>query len=136
MQGHPQSGHWWEKHFNTDCVAPLYLIQSFTEPMMYRHDDAVTKGPTFALRQVDDLLVSAAAASNRKSVMEGISNTVIFKISPKHMTLFYSTDIEQTAQYIRVCAKLYIQSCLLKLGWVAEGKDTALMVHFPPSTVK
>jgi hypothetical protein len=68
--------------------------------------------------------------------MEGISNTVTLKISPKHTTLFYATYIEQKAQYISVYAKSYIQACLLKLGWVAKGKDTALMVNFPPSAVK
>jgi hypothetical protein len=132
MQGHPQKGHWWEKHFNSACAAPLRLIPSFTEPTMYRRDDAVTQGPTFAIRQVDDV----TAESDRRAVLNGIAATVTFKISPKPTTLFYATDIEQTAKYIRVYAKSYIQSCLLKLGWVADGKDSALMVPFPPSTFK
>jgi hypothetical protein len=100
MQGRPQAGHLWEKQFNTDCAAPLHLIPSFKEPTMYHRDDAVTKGPVFALRQVDDLLVPAAVTSNRKAVMDGISNTVTFKTSSKPTILFYATDIEQTAQYI------------------------------------
>jgi hypothetical protein len=136
MQVHPQAGHWWEKHFNSACAAPLRLIPSFTEPTMYRRDDAVTKGPTFAIRQVDDIMCSAAEASDRNAVLNGIAATVTFKISPTPTTLFYATDIEQTAKYIRVYAKSYIRSCLLKLGWVEDVKDAALMVPFPPSTVK
>jgi hypothetical protein len=136
MQGHPHTGHWWEKHFNYACAAPLRLIPSFTEPKIYRHNDAVTKGPTFAIRQVDDIMCSVAKASDRNAVLNGIAATVTFKISPKPTTLFYATDIEQTAKYIRVYARSYMQSCLLKLGWVAEGKDSALMMPFPPSTVK
>jgi hypothetical protein len=136
MQGQPQDGHWWEKHFNTACAAPLRLIPYFTEPTMYCRDDAVTQGPTFAIRQVDDIMCSAAAESDRRAVLNGIAATVTFNISPKPTTLFYARDIEQTAKYIRVYAKSYIQSCLLKLGWVADGKDSALMVPFPPSTVK
>jgi hypothetical protein len=136
MQGHPQAGHWWGKHFNSACAAPLCLLPSFTEPTVYRRDNAVTDGPTFAIWQVDDVMCSAAAESDRKAVLNGIAATVTFKISPKPTTLFYATDIEQTAKYIRIYAKSYIQSCLLKLGWVADGKDSALMVPFPPSTVK
>jgi hypothetical protein len=136
IQGHPQAGHWWGKHFNTACAAPLRLIPSFTEPTMYRRDDAVTKDPMFALRQVDDILVSAEHASDRKAVLDGVADTVTFKTSPQHTTLLYDADIEQTTQYIGVYAKSYIQSCLLKLGWFAEGNYTALMVHVPPSTVK
>jgi hypothetical protein len=103
---------------------------------MYRRDDAVTQGPTFDIRQVDDVMCSAVVESNRKAVLNGIADTVTFKISPKPSTIFYATDIEQTAKYIRVYAKSYIQSCLLKLGWVADGKDSALMLPFPPSTFK
>jgi hypothetical protein len=136
MQGHPQAGHWCYKHFNTDCAAPLHLIPSFTEPMMYRRDEAVTKGPTCALCQVDDILVSVAHVSNRTAVLDGIADTVTFKTSPQPTTIFYTTDIEQTSQYIRFYAKAYIQYCLLNLGWLADGKDMALMVSFPPFTVK
>jgi hypothetical protein len=132
MQGYPQAGHWWEKHFNSTCAAPLHLIPSFTESTMYRHDDAVTQGPTFAIRQVDDVICPAAAESDRKAVLNGIAATVTIKISPKPTTLFYATDIEQTAKYIHVYAKSYIQFCLLKLGWVADGKDSALMIPPPP----
>jgi hypothetical protein len=136
MQGHPQAVHWWGKHSNSACAAPLHLIPSFTEPTMYRRDDAVTQGPNFAIQQVDDVMCSAAAESDRKVVLNGIAATVTFKISPKPTTLFYATDIDQTAKYIRVYAKSYTQSCLLKLGWVVDGKDSALVVSFPPSTVK
>jgi hypothetical protein len=69
MQGHPQAGRWWEKHFDSTCVAPLRLIPSFTEPTMYHRDDAITQRPTFAIRQVDDIMVSAAHASNRQAVL-------------------------------------------------------------------
>jgi hypothetical protein len=103
---------------------------------MYRRDDAVTQGSTFAIRQVDDIMCSSAEASDRHAVLNGIAATVTFKIPPKPTTLFYATDIEQTAKYIRVYAKSYIQSCSLKLVWVVDGKDSALMVPFPPSTVK
>jgi hypothetical protein len=103
---------------------------------MYRCNDAVTQGPTFAIRQVDDVLCSSSAESDRRAVLNGIEAIVMFKISPNPTTLFYATDIDQTAKYIRVYAKSYIQSCLLKLGWVADGKNFALMVPTPPSTVK
>jgi hypothetical protein len=49
--------------------------------MMYRRDDAVTQGPNFAIRQVDDVMCSAAADSDRKAVLNGIAATVTFKIS-------------------------------------------------------
>jgi hypothetical protein len=81
-------------------------------------------------------MCSAAEASDRNAVLNGIAATVTFKISPTPTTIFYATYIDQTAKYIRVYAKSYIQSCLLKLGWVEDGKDSALMVPFPPSTVK
>jgi hypothetical protein len=136
MQGHPQAGHWWENHFDSACATPLRLIPSFTEPRMYRRDDAVTHGPTFAILQVDDIMVSAADATDRYAFLQGITNTVNVKISLTPTTLFYATDTKQTAHSIKVYVKYYIQSCLLKLGWVADGKDSALMVPFPPSTVK
>jgi hypothetical protein len=136
MQGHPQAGQWWEKHFDKECAAPLHLWPSFMEPTMYRCDDHVVTGPTLAIRQVDDILMSADSAVDRAYVLDGIANKVTFKISPGPTTLFYATDIEQTAQYIRVYAKSYILSCLLKLGWSEYSKDSSIMVPLPPSTVK
>jgi hypothetical protein len=50
--------------------------------------------------------------------------------------VFYATDIEQMALYIRVHARSYMTSCLTKLGWEADAKDSSLMVPLPPSTVK
>jgi hypothetical protein len=61
---------------------------------------------------------------------------VTFKISPHRTTLFYATDIDQTALYIKVHATSYITSCLTKLGWATSTKDSAIMVPMPPSTVK
>jgi hypothetical protein len=136
MQGHPQAGQWWEKHFDTKCAAPLHLKPSFMEPAMYRCDDHVVTGPTLAIRQVDDILVSADYAVCRAYVLDGIENKVTFKISPGPTTLLYATDIEQTAQYIRVYAKSYILSCLLKIGWSEDSKDSSIMVPLPPSTIK
>jgi hypothetical protein len=103
---------------------------------MYRCANQVVTGPTLIIRQVDDILVSAASAADRAYVLNGIAGKVSFKISPGPTTLFYATDIEQTAQYIRVYAKSYILSCLLKLGWSEYSKDSAIMVPLPPSTVK
>jgi hypothetical protein len=55
MQGHPQAGHWWEMHFYSTCANPLRFIPSFKGPTMYCRDEAITQGPTFAIRQVDSL---------------------------------------------------------------------------------
>jgi hypothetical protein len=104
--------------------------------MMYIRDNAVTQGPRFAIHQVDGIMVQAAAASDLQAVFTGIASTVTFKISPTPTTLFYATDIEQTAQYIRVYAKSYIQSWLLKLDWVANRKDSSLVFPLTPSKVK
>jgi hypothetical protein len=136
MQGHPQAGRWWEKHFDTKCAAPLRIRPSFMEPTMYRCDDDVVSGPTLAIRQVDDILCAAASAADCTYVLDGIASTVTFKISPEPTTLFYATDIEQTAAYIRIYAKSYIDSCLIKLGWAEDSKDSAVMVPLTPSTVK
>jgi hypothetical protein len=103
---------------------------------MYHRTDANVQGITLAIRQVDDVMVSAAEASDRKAVLDGISYCVIFMISPVITTLFYAINIEQTALYIRVHARSYIISCLNKLGWEADAKDSSLMVPLPPSMVK
>jgi hypothetical protein len=136
MQGHPQAGQWWEKHFDEKCAKPLCIHPSFMEPTMYRCADQVVTGNTLVIRQVDDILVSAASAADRAYVLNGIAAKVAFKIPPGPTTLFYATDIEQTAQYIRVHAKSYILSCLLKLGWSEDSKYSAIMVPLPPYTVK
>jgi hypothetical protein len=136
MQGHPQAGQWWEKHFDEKCAKPLCIHPSFMEPTMYRCADQVVTGPTLVIRQVDDILVSADSAADRAYVLNGIAGKVSFEISPGPTTLFYTTDIKQIAQYICVYAKSYILSCLLKLGWSEDSKDSAIMAPLPPSTVK
>jgi hypothetical protein len=136
MQGHPHAGPWWENHFDAECAATLRLKPSLMEPTMYRCDGAVVSGPSFAIRQVNDILVSAASLADRSYVMNGIAAKVTFKISPATTTLFYATDIEQTDWYIRVYAGSYIDSCLLKLGWDEDTKDPAFMAPLTPSTVK
>jgi hypothetical protein len=136
MQGHPQAGQWCEKHFDSQCDAPLRLKPSFIEPAMYRCDYAVVSGPTLAVRQVNDILVAASSHKDRSYVLDGIAAKVTFKISPGPTTLFYATDLEQTTAYIRVYAKSYIDSCLIKLGWAEDSKDSAIMVPLTPSTIK
>jgi hypothetical protein len=73
MQGHPSPGTWWSEHFDRSCAAPLHIVPAFTEPTIYRRDDAHTRGPTLMFRQVDDVLVSAAAAADRADVLSGIA---------------------------------------------------------------
>jgi hypothetical protein len=81
MQGHPSAGKWWSEHFDRSCATPLHIVPAFTEPTIYRQDNANTKGPTFMLRPVDDVLVSTAAAADRAAVLSGIVKAVTFKIS-------------------------------------------------------
>jgi hypothetical protein len=82
MQGNLQVRKWWEGHFDRQCVALLHLIPAFTEPTMYHRADTDVLGPTLYIRQVDEIMVSAAEASDRKTVLDGIASHVIFKISP------------------------------------------------------
>jgi hypothetical protein len=100
MQGHPQAGQWWEKHFDEKCAAPLQLVPSFTEPTIYCCADTFVSGPTLSIRHVDEIMVSAAASKDRKYVLDSIVSNVTFKISSKPTRLFYATNIEQTALYI------------------------------------
>jgi hypothetical protein len=88
------------------------------------------------IRQVDDIMASAAHETGRKAIPEGIANQLTFKISPHRTTLLYATDIYQTALYIKVHARSYITSCLTKLGWATSTKYYAILVPMPPSTVK
>jgi hypothetical protein len=136
MQGHPNAGTWWSEHFDRYCAVPLHIIPAFTEPTIYRRDDAHTEGPTFMLHQVDDVLVSAAAETDRAAVLSGIAKAVTFKISAENTVLFYATDIEQTAKYIKVYSRSYITSCLTKLGWEATRQDCSIMPPMTPSTLK
>jgi hypothetical protein len=64
MQGHPETGNWWSKHFDATCAAPLGIAPAFTEPTMYLRDDTQCKGPTLMIRQVDDILCGAEHASD------------------------------------------------------------------------
>jgi hypothetical protein len=136
MQGHPEAGTWWSEHFDKECAAPLHLIPAVTEPTIYRRADSVCKGPTLMIRQVDNIVVSAASSKDRMAVLDGIAVKVSFDISPEPTSLFYATDIKQTALYIKVFARSYVTSCLLKLGWDTATKDGAILVPMPPSTVK
>jgi hypothetical protein len=103
---------------------------------MYRRDDKQYKGPTLMMRQVDDFFCGAEHASDRNSVLDGIGSKVTFKRSDKLTSLFYATDIEQCAQYIRVYARSYIKSCLAKLGWEAQSAPTRMMVPLTPTVLK
>jgi hypothetical protein len=94
------------------------------------------EGPTFMLRQVDGVLVSAAAETDRAAVLSGIAKAVTFKISAENTVLFYAIDIEQTAKYIKVYCRSYITSCLTKLGWEATRQDCCVVVPIAPSTLK
>jgi uncharacterized membrane protein len=88
------------------------------------------------IRQVDDILCGAEHASCSNSVLEGIGSKVTFKRSYKLTSLFYATDIEQCAQYIRVYARSYITSCLTKLGWESQYAPTRMMVPLTPTVLK
>jgi hypothetical protein len=61
---------------------------------MYRCVNADVYGPTLAIHQVYESMVSAADAIDRKSVLEGIASRVTLKISPAIVTLLYATGIE------------------------------------------
>jgi hypothetical protein len=136
MQGHPEAGNWWSKHFDATCAAPLHINPAFTESTMYRRDDEHCTGPTMMIRQVDDILCGAEHAPYRDSVLDGISTKVTFKRSAKLTSLFFATDIEQCAQYIRVYARSYIESCLAKLGWEATSPPTRMMAPLNPTVLK
>jgi hypothetical protein len=136
MQGHPEAGNWWSKHFEASCAAPLRFIPAFTEPTMYRHDDALCSGPTLVLRQVDDILCGTADATDRDAVMDGIASKVSFVRYKALTTLFYATNLEQCAQYIQIYASSYIGSCLTKLGWEATDSDSPLMAPLAPAVLK
>jgi hypothetical protein len=103
---------------------------------MYRRDDEHCTAPTMMIRQVDDILCGAEHAPDRDSVLDGISTKVTFKRSAKLTSLFYATDIEQCAQYIRVYARSYIESCLAKLGWEATSPPTRMMAPLTPTVLK
>jgi hypothetical protein len=107
-----------------------------SDPMSYRNINCLTDGPTLMICQVDDIMVSAASRKDRLGVLDGIASTVSFNISKDCTSLFYATDISQTALYIKVSATFYITSCLLKLGWDTTFKDGAVLVPMPPLTVK
>jgi hypothetical protein len=59
MQGHPDAGIWWSKHFDASCAAPLSIAPAFTYITMYRCDDAHCKGPILMIHQVDDIFSGA-----------------------------------------------------------------------------
>jgi hypothetical protein len=119
------------------CAAsPLRLVPDFTEPTMYRRNDALCSGPTLVLRQVEDILCGADAATDRNAVMDAIGSKVSFVRSKALTTLFYATDLEQCAQYIRIYASSYIGSCLTKLGWEATASDSPLMAPLAPAVLK
>jgi hypothetical protein len=103
---------------------------------MYRRKDADVQGPTLTIHQVDNIMVFAEDAMDRKAILDGIASCITFKISPAVTTLFYATDIEQTALHIRVHARSYITSCLTKLGSEADAKDSSFMASLPASSVK
>jgi hypothetical protein len=84
---------------------------AFTEPTIYRRDDAVCTGPTLMICQVNDIMCGAATSSDRDAVLDGIGSHITFKRSTSLTKLFYATDIDQCAQYIRVFAQSYIESC-------------------------
>jgi hypothetical protein len=88
------------------------------------------------IRQVDDIMVSAALASNRKAVLDDIASRVTFKILPAPTLMCYAMDIEKTALYIKVHATSYNTSCPTKLGWDTTLKESAVLIPMPPSTVK
>jgi hypothetical protein len=136
MQGHPEAGNWWSKHFDASCAAPLGLIPAFTKPNMYRRYDTLCSNPTLMLLQVDNNLCGASATSDRDAVLDGIASRVTFVCSKALTTLFYATDIEQCAQYIKVYASSYIGSCLAKLGWEATVSDYPLMAPLTPAVLK
>jgi hypothetical protein len=116
--------------------SPIRLVPAFTEPTMYRRDDALCSGPTLVFRQVDDILCGAAAATDRDAGMDGIASKVYFVRSRALPTLFYATNLEQCAQYIRIYASSYIGSCLAKLGWEATASDSPLKVPITPAVLK
>jgi hypothetical protein len=136
MQGHPSAGSWWSDFFDKTCAAPLLLRPAFTKPTIYRRDDSVTSGMTLMIRHVDDIMAYAAHETDRKAILEGIANRVMFKISPHRTTLFYATNIDQMTLYIKVHATSYITSFLTKIGWATSTRDSAILVPMPPSTVK
>jgi hypothetical protein len=103
---------------------------------MYRRDDAFCSVPTLVLRQVDDILCGAAAATDRDAVLDGITSKVSFVRSKALTTLFYATNLEQCAQYIRIYASSYIGACLAKLGWEAAVSDSPLIVPLTPVVLK
>jgi hypothetical protein len=88
------------------------------------------------LRQVDDILCGADAATDRDAVLDSIASKVSFVRSKALTTLFYATDLEQCAQYIRIYASSYIGSCLAKLGWEVTVSDSPLMVPLTPEVLK
>jgi hypothetical protein len=88
------------------------------------------------IRQVDDIMASPAHDKDHKAILDSIAARVTFKISPHRTTLFYATDIDQTALYIKVHATSSITSCLTKIGWATSTKDSAILVPMRPSTVK
>jgi hypothetical protein len=135
MQGHPGAGAWWSNHFDKTCAEPLQLVPAFIEPTIYHRNDCLTDGPTLMIRQVDDIMVSAASRKDSLSVIDDIASTVSFKISEARTSLFYATDIDKTDMYIKASATLYITFCLLKLGWDTAIKDIAVLVPMPPYTV-
>jgi hypothetical protein len=96
----------------------------------------VVSGPILAIPQVDDIIVAASSKKDRSYVLDGIAAKVTFKISPGPTTLLYATALEQTVAYILVYANSYIYSCLIKLGWAEDLKDSAIKVPLTPSTIK
>jgi hypothetical protein len=93
------------RFFDNTCAAPLLLRPAFTGPTIYRRDNSVTSDPTLMIGQVDDIMASAAHETDRNAILEGITNRMTFEISPHRTTLFYATDIDQTALYIKVHAR-------------------------------
>jgi hypothetical protein len=62
----------------------------YTEPTIYRQYDDVVDDPTLMIRQVDDIMVSAASSTDHTVILNGIASDVTFKIPPGLTSLFYA----------------------------------------------
>ena len=121
MQGHPEAGNWWAKHFQDQCTTPLGLKSTCHELNIYSLEHP--SGPGLVLHQVNNILSASNNNGTIEHVFTGIENAVKFKGQGLCMT-FFATDIKETHEYIKLYAKMYLTSCLAHFSWDKSSAST------------
>lgn len=137
LQGHPEGPRLWNKHVDNLLRNKLGFTPTTHEPCLYFRRNAQGQ-LILLLRQVDDFLIAGPTHADCEAVRTELQQHMTNKLNDLGtIKRFNGIDITQTAKYVKLSCKSYIEKIVKHHSWTKEkAHNIPIPMHETPEHLR